>query len=101
MIPELSRSLTRRLQSRTESDSTYIPRPTQATLDDLMATAQTLGRVELGGSFHPQGAEIKLPPSSVNDDFIYIRSRNLPTMKENLAVCIHRAQQVIQFYKSI
>jgi hypothetical protein len=81
--------------------SEYIPRPTQATLDDLMTTAETLGRVELGGTFSPHGAEIFIKKSLVNDDHLYIRSRDLPTKKENLAECIHRAEQVIQFYKSL
>lgn len=94
-------TLVKGLLSSPNKSSEYIPRATQATLDDLLSAAQTMGVVELGGTFHPQGAEIKLRTALVSDDFIYIRSRNLPTMKENLAVCIYRAQQVVQFYKSM
>ena len=83
------------------TNSQYIPRSTQATLDDLLATAQRYGRVEIGGSFHPNSAEIKLKDTTVSGDYVIVRSREHSTIKENLAECIHKAEQVITFYRSM
>lgn len=91
-------SLPSTIRRLTEQASEYLPRATSATLDDLLAKAQRLGRVEMGGSWHPNGAEIRL---DLGEDLTFVRSRKLPTIKENLAECIHRAEQYIRFHNSI
>ena len=97
----LSTSLTRRLRGSSQATPEYIPRPTQASLDDLYATALTLGEVKMGMTFDAHGAEIRLHDHKVNGDYVWVRSKTYPTLKENLAVCIQRASALVQFYQSM
>lgn len=90
-----------RLFRVSDSEATYIPRPTQASLDDLYALGSTLGEVSMGTTFKPRGCEIKLHAHKIRGDFIYIRSDSYPTLKENLADVIQRAERVINFYQSM
>jgi hypothetical protein len=78
-------------------EATYIPKQTEATLDDLYAMASTLGEVKMGLIF----VEIKLHKHSVKGDSIWIRGTTFPTIKENLAASIVRAEKVLKFYQSI
>jgi hypothetical protein len=89
------------LRNGPRPESTYIPKQTEATLDDLYAMASTLGEVKMGLTFESNGAEIKLHKHTVRDDSIWIRSKVYPTIKENLAACIVRAEKVLKFYQSI
>lgn len=76
--------------------SEYIEAPKELSLDDLYAEGQRYGRVEVGGTFHPNEARIKL--NFTGDDYISVKSKNAPTVKENLAECIAKARALKQFY---
>jgi hypothetical protein len=84
-----------------EPEQTFIPRTSNASLDDLYAAGCLLGEVKLGMTFDPHGVEIHLHDHKVNGDYIWIRSKIFPTAKENLAACIDRATKVVRFYQSI
>lgn len=71
------------------------------TLDDLYVEAHRFGEVELGSSFYPQRATIKLPSDSVCGDFLHVQCRKHDNIKQNLAECIERARKVISFYRTL
>jgi hypothetical protein len=93
--------LVSRFTEQKTSHQTYIPKQTEASLDDLYAMASTLGEVKMGLTFDSYGVEIKLHKHSVKGDSIWIRSTTFPTIKENLAASIVRAEKVLKFYQSI
>lgn len=90
-----------KLVAAKEAEQTFIPRTTEASLDDLYAAGCLLGEVKLGMTFDSHGVEIKMHAHKVSDDFVWIRSKVYPTVKENLAACIDRATKVARFYQSI
>ena len=93
--------LVSRFTERKEPEQTFIPRTTEASLDDLYTAGCLLGEVKIGQTFDANGAEIRLHDHKVNGDYIWIRSKSHRTVKENLAACIDRATKVIRFYQSI
>lgn len=94
-------STLRRNFTKEEDNVEYLPRATQATLDDLYAKALTLGEPKLGITFEPHGAEIRIHDHKAGGDYIWVRSKMYPTIKENLAACIQRAELIVNLYRSM
>ena len=76
----------------------FIPAMKEMTLDDLYVLARQLGKVEIGGTFHPEAA--KLDCNFTGDDYVFIRCTKYPDVKQNLADVIQRAEQLKAFYAS-
>jgi len=75
-----------------------IPAPTRLSLEELFQEASHLGKLTTGGTFMGvNGAELSC--SFVGDDYVSIKSKNLPTLKENIAAVIYKARQLKQLYQ--
>lgn len=68
-------------------------------LDDLYEMANRFGKVEIGGIGGREVVEIKL--NFTGHDYVSIKCKDRPTMKENLAECIAKAQMFKKFYQEM
>lgn len=81
-----------KLWSKPEDENhSFMPKATNATLDDLFSAANEIGEVEIGGSFSKNSAEIKI---HCELGHFYVKCKKYDTVKENLAECIHRARHI-------
>lgn len=66
-------------------------------LDELYELANAFGKVEIGGILGREAVDIKL--NFTGEDYVCVKCRNSPNMKENLAACIAKAQLYKKFYQ--
>lgn len=77
----------------------FIPSLKELSLDDLYKNASQLGEVKIGGILGPDMASIDC--NFTGDDFVMIKCRKYPDVKQNLAEAIERAMKLREFYKHV
>ncbi len=83
--------------STVSKNAEIINPPTKMSLDELYEEARRYGEVRLGDIFSNESAELIC--NFTGEDRVYLKSRHLPTLKENIAQVIVKARGLKEFHR--